>query len=168
MTVSRFLAFCSDIRRGIDADHFQALRTRFELTGDLLGAEGSNTCPTETGKRSASFRLFFTVPNWSYLDEPTNGLDPLMQEAFYGLLREGRRLGGDRLFLLRTNLAEVEKVCDRVAIIRSGRIIACRNPGRTQAEAVSPSGLTLHDPALKITLFPGPGRFSVRETAAYI
>ncbi len=56
------------------------------------------------------------------LDEPTNGLDPLMQEKFFKLLLEKREKGAT-VFLSSHNLSEIEKYCDRVLIIKDGKII---------------------------------------------
>ena len=56
------------------------------------------------------------------LDEPTSGLDPLMQRTFLDLLTEARD-AGRTIFLSSHNLPEVEHSCDRVAIIREGRIV---------------------------------------------
>jgi ABC-2 type transport system ATP-binding protein len=58
-------------------------------------------------------------PELAILDEPTEGLDPLMQQAFYGLL-DDLRAEGRTIFMSSHNLAEVERVCSRVAIIRDG------------------------------------------------
>jgi len=55
------------------------------------------------------------------LDEPTEGLDPLMQEAFYALLRD-LTARGRTVFLSSHVLSEVERVCDRVAVLRAGRL----------------------------------------------
>ena len=55
------------------------------------------------------------------LDEPTGGLDPLMQHKFYDLLRKESR-EGKTIFMSSHILAEVEEVCDRVAIIRKGEL----------------------------------------------
>ena len=55
------------------------------------------------------------------MDEPTSGLDPLMQQEFYRILRE-EKSQGKTIFMASHNLAEVEKVCDRVAIIRKGHL----------------------------------------------
>jgi ABC-2 type transport system ATP-binding protein len=62
-------------------------------------------------------------PELAILDEPTEGLDPLMQRAFYELLDELRREGRS-IFFSSHVLSEVERVCDRVAIIRAGRLVA--------------------------------------------
>jgi ABC-2 type transport system ATP-binding protein len=67
-------------------------------------------------------------PELAILDEPTEGLDPLMQRAFYDLLAEIRR-EGRTIFFSSHILSEVERVCDRVAIIRQGRLVALQEVG---------------------------------------
>jgi len=62
-------------------------------------------------------------PELLILDEPTEGLDPLMQRAFYDAL-DDRRLAGRTVFFSSHILSEVERVCDRVAIIRHGELVA--------------------------------------------
>jgi ABC-2 type transport system ATP-binding protein len=62
-------------------------------------------------------------PELLILDEPTEGLDPLMQRAFYEVL-EDRRRAGRTIFFSSHILSEVERVCDRVAIIRKGELVA--------------------------------------------
>jgi ABC-2 type transport system ATP-binding protein len=57
------------------------------------------------------------------LDEPTSGLDPLMQEAFLTFVAEERDRGRT-VFLSSHELDEVERACDRVGIIREGRLVA--------------------------------------------
>ena len=62
-------------------------------------------------------------PELAVLDEPTEGLDPLMQHAFYRLL-DDLRSEGRTVFFSSHVLSEVERLCDRVAIIRAGRLMA--------------------------------------------
>jgi len=62
-------------------------------------------------------------PELAILDEPSEGLDPLMQHAFYGIL-EDVRSAGRTVFFSSHVLSEVERLCDRVAIIRAGRLMA--------------------------------------------
>src|SRR5215211_1617628 len=64
-----------------------------------------------------------TNPRLLVLDEPTDGLDPLIQRSFEGVLRELRDQGAT-IFMSSHDLAEVERTCQRVAIIRGGRIVA--------------------------------------------
>ncbi len=56
------------------------------------------------------------------LDEPTNGLDPLMQHKFFTLLQK-EKARGVTIFLSSHNLSEIEKYCDRVAIIKDGQLV---------------------------------------------
>jgi ABC-2 type transport system ATP-binding protein len=62
-------------------------------------------------------------PELAILDEPTEGLDPLMQLAFYRLL-DDLRIEGKTVFFSSHVLSEVERLCDRVAIIRAGHLMA--------------------------------------------
>ena len=61
-------------------------------------------------------------PKLLILDEATNGLDPLMQEEFYDILREEKEKG-TTVFFSTHNLSEIKKVCDRVGIIKEGKLI---------------------------------------------
>lgn len=69
------------------------------------------------------------------LDEPTLGLDPLMQRAFYELLAE-ERARGKTIFLSSHNLPEVERICDRAAIIRAGQLVAVEDVRSLSARKV--------------------------------
>ena len=62
-------------------------------------------------------------PELAILDEPTEGLDPLMQRAFYDIL-DTLKAEGRTIFFSSHVLSEVERVCDRLAIIREGRLVA--------------------------------------------
>jgi ABC-2 type transport system ATP-binding protein len=68
-------------------------------------------------------QAFMHQPDILILDEPTDGLDPLMQEAFYELVRNTKQSGAT-FFVSSHNLTEVQKMCDRVGFIRSGKLIA--------------------------------------------
>ncbi|MCA9332963.1 ABC transporter ATP-binding protein [Candidatus Saccharibacteria bacterium] len=61
-------------------------------------------------------------PDVLILDEPTSGLDPLKQEVFYELIAEAKKSGAG-IFFSSHNLAEVQKICDRVGIIREGVLV---------------------------------------------
>ena len=62
-------------------------------------------------------------PRLVFLDEPTKGLDPIVQQAFYDIVSE-TRARGTTVFFSSHILPEVERVCDRVAILRAGRLVA--------------------------------------------
>lgn len=75
-------------------------------------------------KKKLSFILgLMPQPKILILDEPTAGLDPLLQETIYEMLLEFKKNGGC-VFFSSHNLSEVERICDRIAIIRSGEIVA--------------------------------------------
>ena len=76
------------------------------------------------------------------MDEPTGGLDPLMQREFFEIIRE-RSSQGTTVFLSSHILSEVQHNCSRAAIIREGRIIACDSVdtlAKTNAKRVSLRG----------------------------
>ena len=82
------------------------------------------------------------MPRLLILDEPTSGLDPLMQHAFFDILRE-RSQAGATIFLSSHVLSEIQRHCDRAAIIRQGQIIACDRVealARTNAKRVTLQG----------------------------
>ncbi len=65
-------------------------------------------------------------PQFIIMDEATSGLDPLMQEAFYEILEEEKK-NGKTIFFSSHILSEVKRVCDKVAIIKDGKIIRIEN-----------------------------------------
>lgn len=68
-------------------------------------------------------QAFMDDPELVIMDEPTAGLDPLLQQEFYSFLRKEKRKG--RTMLLSSHiLSEVDKICDRVGIIRDGSLVA--------------------------------------------
>ncbi len=73
-------------------------------------------------KKLGIILAFMHEPKILILDEPTSGLDPIMQNVFYDLLKEERAKGN--LILYSTHiLSEISKICDRVGIIKNGRLI---------------------------------------------
>jgi len=73
-------------------------------------------------------------PRLLILDEPTTGLDPLMKEVFYQILKEEQQKG-TTIFFSSHNLVEVEKLCNRVAIIRNGEIAGLESLDRLKEKA---------------------------------
>ena len=81
-------------------------------------------------------------PRLLILDEPTSGLDPLMQREFFSILKERNRQG-TTVFLSSHVLSEIQHNCEKAAIIREGRIIACDSVealSRTSAKRVTVHG----------------------------
>jgi ABC-2 type transport system ATP-binding protein len=74
-------------------------------------------------------------PDFIILDEPSSGLDPLMASRFHRLLLQMRD-EGKTIFLSSHNLAEVQEICDRVGIIRKGRIIVIETVKELQRKSM--------------------------------
>jgi ABC-2 type transport system ATP-binding protein len=99
-------------------DYFSGLVKDFEAELDKPIRELSKGNRQKIGLLQA----FMHEPEVLILDEPTSGLDPLMQEVFYDYVRGCRQRGG-AVFLSSHNLGEVQHMCDRVGIIRAGKLI---------------------------------------------
>lgn len=104
--------------RPIDRMLLKKLRSLFKV--DLTQKIGS----LSTGNRQqvALIAVMASNPDLLLLDEPSSGLDPLMAARLHKLLRE-LQAQGKTIFLSSHDLAEVQKICDRVGIIRKGRMI---------------------------------------------
>jgi ABC-2 type transport system ATP-binding protein len=74
-------------------------------------------------QKLAIILAFLGEPRLLIMDEPTRGLDPLLQNQLYAKLREFAR-GGGSVFFSSHNLTEVQQLCDSVAVIRQGKIVA--------------------------------------------
>jgi len=88
---------------------------------------------------------FMHQPDLLVLDEPTIGLDPLVQQTVLELVREARYVGRT-VFLSSHNLTEVQAVCDRVGIIRGGRMIKTESVEALTHQQFKRFNLTLRDP----------------------
>jgi len=97
-------------------------------------------------RKMAAIAALAHKPELLILDEPTTGLDPLMQQVFHGIMREVRA-EGRTVFLSSHNLPEVEAICDRVGIIREGRLEAEETVANLTRVAFRWLTLTLAGPA---------------------
>lgn len=96
------------------------------VLAERLGLElGTKVRKLSTGNRQKLGLILAMMhdPELLILDEPTSGLDPILQREFHKILREARDRGCT-VFMSSHNLSEVQQVCDEVAIIRDGRIVA--------------------------------------------
>jgi len=104
---------------GVDPDYLASLAERLDANLDKRVGELSTGNRQKIGLISA----FMHKPDLLILDEPNAGLDPLVQHEFWAMMREAAD-EGRTVFLSSHTLSEVERVADRVGIIRQGHLIA--------------------------------------------
>ncbi len=118
LTGGQTIDYFANLRGGVDRAYQAALIERFDLDPSRRFKEYSKGNKQKVGLVIALQH----GPELLILDEPTSGLDPLVQQTFYSLVREARTEGRS-VFLSSHILSEVERTCDRVAIIRDGRLV---------------------------------------------
>lgn len=89
-------------------------------------------------------QAFMHKPDVIVMDEPTSGLDPLMQEVFYDIVNEAKARGA-AVFSSSHILGEVQKLCDRVGIIRDGQLVAERDIADLTREASQTFDIVFED-----------------------
>lgn len=100
-------------------------------------------------------------PKLLIMDEPTSGLDPLIQQTFYEILREENKRGMT-VFLSSHVLSEVQKLCDRVAILREGKLIDVQSMEELRGNGYKKISLTTKEPIMK-GFFSIPGVANLKQ-----
>ena len=138
-----FLRFVEDYRGVSGASRREALLERLELDPRV---------PIRKMSKGNKQKLAITAallhdPQVLILDEPTSGLDPLMQSRFVELIREEKRRG-KTIFLSSHMFEEVERTCDRVGIIREGRLATVDTIDTLRKRHMRTYTVTLDNPKL--------------------
>ena len=118
LTGGQTIEYFANLRGGVDTAYQQELMRRLDIDPSRKFREYSKGNKQKIGLIVALQHR----PDLLILDEPTSGLDPLVQQTFYEVIRE-TKAEGRTIFLSSHILGEVEKTCDRVAIIREGRLV---------------------------------------------
>jgi len=118
LTGAQHLEYFANLRGGVDRAYQASLVERLDLDPSRKFREYSKGNKQKVGLVIALQHR----PELLVLDEPTGGLDPLIQQSFFEILKEAVAAGAT-VFLSSHILSEVEKTCDRVAIIREGRLV---------------------------------------------
>jgi ABC-2 type transport system ATP-binding protein len=131
LTGQEMLRYLANLRGGVDWTAVTSLCDRLDcdLTRKIADLSTGNK------RKLGLIQAFMHRPELLILDEPTSGLDPLVQHEFYALVDEARD-AGQTVFLSSHVLPEVQRVCDRVAFIREGELIALEDVSSLTGKAV--------------------------------
>ena len=147
MTGEGLLTLLDDLRGGTYLAHGRGLAGRLELDlGRRIGDYSSGM-----KQKLALVAALMPQPELLMLDEPTKGLDPLVQQEVYAILNEERERGCT-VFLSSHNLPEVERVCNRVGIVREGRLAAVEDVATIRRKKVRMLTLTFSRPVAREAL----------------
>ncbi|MEV6426378.1 ABC transporter ATP-binding protein [Nocardia sp. NPDC051463] len=122
MTADQYLRYVANLRGGVDHSVRTVLAKRLDLdVTDRIGAMSHGN-----RQKVGIVQAFMSEPDLLVLDEPTTGLDPLVQREFLAMVREARD-AGRTVFLSSHVLSEVQAVADTVGMLRRGRLIEVRS-----------------------------------------
>lgn len=142
LTGAQYLRYMAYLRGDVDWAEVERLAKRFDL--DLT--KRFKTLSHGNKQKLGIVQAFMHRPELLILDEPTTGLDPLMQREFLTLLRETRD-DGRTVFLSSHILSDVEAVADRVAILRRGELVVTKSVDELRESARRRLELTFAGPA---------------------
>jgi ABC-2 type transport system ATP-binding protein len=151
------LTYFANLRGGVDWKYVDELTERLEADMDKKVGDLSSGNRQKIGLIQA----FMNRPKVLVMDEPSSGLDPLMQRAFQKLMREVTA-EGTTVFLSSHTLSEVQRVADRVGIIRHGRLIALEAVSSLRSKAIRRVNIYFDGPVDPAVLEPLPGVRDVR------
>jgi ABC-2 type transport system ATP-binding protein len=131
LTGAQTIEYFANLRGGVDRAYQRELIERLDLDASRRYREYSRG----NKQKVALVIALQHRPDLLILDEPASGLDPLVQQTFFALLDEAAA-EGRTVFLSSHIIGEVERVCDRVAIIREGRIVETNSVSALRQMAV--------------------------------
>ena len=122
LTGKAFIAMMQNLQRCHNQKQLRRMLDLFELDGKTLAGE-TKRMSLGVKRKLAVVTAFMSDPDVLILDEPTSGLDPVMQENFIGFIREEKKRG--KTILLSSHIfSEIDATCDRIAIIKDGRVVS--------------------------------------------
>ena len=154
------LTYFANLRGGVEWSYVDELTER--LDADLAKKVGD----LSSGNRQkiGVIQAFMNRPEVLIMDEPSSGLDPLIQREFQTMMREVAS-EGRTIFLSSHTLSEVQRVADRVGIIRNGRLIALESVTDLRSKAIRSVELEFGSPVPESVFksVPGVREISIRE-----
>ncbi len=122
LTGWEFIRMMQDMQGLHNKPRLEDMLARFELEDGVLRGE-TKRMSLGVKRKLAIITAFMSDPEVLILDEPTSGLDPVMQESFIQFIHEEKARG--KTILLSSHIfSEIDSTCDRIAIIKDGRIVS--------------------------------------------
>lgn len=122
LTGTEFIRMMQDMQGIHNEARLKEMLALFELKENVLACE-TKRMSLGVKRKLAVVTAFMSDPDVLILDEPTSGLDPVMQEAFIQFIHEEKKRG--KTILLSSHIfSEIDSTCDRIAIIKDGRIVS--------------------------------------------
>ena len=131
LTGRDMITYFANLRGGVDRSHVSDLADRLQADLDKKVGDLSSGNRQKVGL----ILTFMNRPELIIMDEPSTGLDPLMQREFQAMMREVAA-EGKCVFLSSHTLSEVQRVADRVGIIRSGHLVDVEFVGDLRSKAI--------------------------------
>ncbi len=122
LTGWEFIRMMQNLQKIHNEERLEAMRNLFELDDEALRGD-TKRMSLGVKRKLAVVAAFMSDPEVLILDEPTSGLDPVMQENFIRFIHEEKKRG--KTILLSSHIfSEIDSTCDRIAIIKDGRIVS--------------------------------------------
>lgn len=131
LTGKDMITYFANLRNGVDWSYVDELSSRLEA--DLSKKIGDYSSGNR--QKIGLILAFMSRPELLIMDEPSIGLDPLMQREFQAMVRE-TAAEGRGVFLSSHTLSEVQRVADRVGIIRKGHLVAVESVDALRSKAI--------------------------------
>jgi len=135
LTGARYLAFLASLgSRQVSRTRLEFLLRRFDVS-DIDLRRRMRDYSHGMKRKLGLIQALMTEAPLLILDEPTSGLDPLMIEAFSETIDELRKTGKTTIFMSSHILSEVDRVCERIGLVRHGRLVAVRTLAELRSQA---------------------------------
>jgi ABC-2 type transport system ATP-binding protein len=165
LTGASMLAYIARLHGGVDPAQITSLAERFDAQLDRPLGDLS----TGNRQKIGLIQAFMHQPELLILDEPIAGLDPLVQKHFHELLAEVRA-EGRTVFLSSHTLSEVDRVADRIAILREGRLVVVDTLAHLRSVAIRRLDIEFAGPvpAERFRALPGVRDVGVTGTTVHV
>ncbi len=164
LTGEQYLRFLANLRGGVDGGVVTSMAKRLDLDlGRRLGVLSHGN-----RQKVGIIQALMHGPELVILDEPTTGLDPIIQQEFLGLVRDFRDAGGT-VFLSSHIMSEVEAVADHVGIIRDGSLVLVESVELLKRRALRRIDLTFAgEPPRTLSAIAGVRELTISGSTAHL